>query len=118
MPSATVSPPSAEGRDRPSRGREPAGTEAGEMSDPKDTAADPIEMGDGVARLLRLAGARREPPAERAARVRAAVQKEWMRAVRRQGRAPRWIGFGLAAAAAVVLAVRPWRDEMAPLPAP
>jgi ferric-dicitrate binding protein FerR (iron transport regulator) len=67
--------------------------------------ADPVAR-DPIANLVRLAGARPPVPAERAARVEARVRQAWQAGVasRRRGRWVSW-GAGLAAAAAVALAV-------------
>jgi ferric-dicitrate binding protein FerR (iron transport regulator) len=62
-----------------------------------------------VETLIRNAGARVAPPADRAARVRAAAESVWRRDVRaRRVRRWYWAGGALAAAAALVLAVRPF----------
>jgi ferric-dicitrate binding protein FerR (iron transport regulator) len=61
-----------------------------------------------IERLIRAAGSRPAPGADRAARVRAAVEGEW-RAAGRARRLRRWTGAGvamLAAAAALFLAVQ------------
>jgi ferric-dicitrate binding protein FerR (iron transport regulator) len=74
---------------------------------------------DPVARLVRLAGARPPVPAERAARVEARVRESWQAGVASRRRV-RWVswGVGLAAAAALVLALGAgWRLASRP-PAP
>ena len=68
-----------------------------------------------IERLIRAAGSRQAPGADRAARVRLAVESEW-RAEARARRLRRWTGAGvamLAAAAVLFLAVQP-RSTVAP----
>ena len=68
-----------------------------------------------IERLIRAAGSRPAPGADRAARVRLAVEGEW-RAAARARRLRRWTGAGvamLAAAAVLFLAVQP-RSTVAP----
>ena len=64
---------------------------------------------DVTAQLLRLAGAPPDPPAERTARVRAAVLREW-RARRRQRMIRKGVAIGLLAAAAS-LTVAVWMNR-------
>lgn len=78
---------------------------------PDDARVDPL-----IADLIRFAGRRREPPALRAARVRAAVEGEWRRSVR--GRS-RWSAWHWAVAAAAILLLAVWlRPQTRSLPAP
>jgi hypothetical protein len=65
-------------------------------------------LGDDLVSLLRLAGPREPVPADRLRRVKAAVDAEWRRHVRARARtrALGWSLAGLAAAAAVLVAVR------------
>jgi len=80
--------------------------------------AEPVAH-DPVADLVRLAGARPPVPAERAARVEARVRESWQAGVssRRRVRWASW-GVGIAAAAALVLALGAgWRLVSRP-PAP
>jgi ferric-dicitrate binding protein FerR (iron transport regulator) len=75
-----------------------------------------------VEQLIRAAGARPDPGADRAARVRAAVEREWRAQARARGRR-RWTIGGVAivaAAAAVFLTVRQLSTVAAPAmpPAP
>jgi ferric-dicitrate binding protein FerR (iron transport regulator) len=75
-------------------------------------------MTPDLEQLVRDAGARPAPGADRTARVRAAVERDW-RAQARARRLRRWLGVSgaaLAAAAAVVLVVR--QRSTAPLPPP
>lgn len=60
-----------------------------------------------IARLLRFAGPRLAVPPETSARVRSAVHAEWQASIyaHRRRRAYRWTAAGLAAAAALALAV-------------
>ena len=53
------------------------------------------EREDAVAKLVRLAGARPRPDAERTGRVRNAVHAEWRQTIRRR----RWTRYGISAAA-------------------
>jgi len=74
-------------------------------------------MTDPVESLLRLAGARPAPPAERMRRVRAAVHAEWARGVERRRRRTLGVVALLATAAAVILALGLSRRASSPLPA-
>lgn len=61
---------------------------------------------EATARLLRIAGRRAEVPADRAARVRQAVHREWQAQTRRRAiRRPVLVGLGALAAAAMVLMI-------------
>jgi hypothetical protein len=70
-----------------------------------------------IADLIRLAGRRPEPPAFRAARVRAAVEAEWRGTLHRRSRVMVW-RWALAAAALVLAALwfRPTARPVAPRP--
>jgi hypothetical protein len=76
------------------------------------------EEDDPVATLVRLAGRRTEVNAERAARVRVAVQEEWRSTLRRR----RWLRVAAATAVAAtvggVLLLRTPPATVAPLPMP
>lgn len=71
-----------------------------------DEEPRPRETEDDVARLVRLAGGREEVPAERSARVEAAVREVWLGEVRHRSRRRKayWTG-GLALAATVIVAL-------------
>jgi hypothetical protein len=74
------------------------------MTQPHTSAPDPLDL----EQLIHAAGARPAPGVDRAARVRAAVEREW-RAQTRVRRLRRWTGGGvavLAAAATLFLALR------------
>lgn len=75
---------------------------------------------DITARLLRLAGPRPDAPADRAARVRAAVHARWRRQAARRAVVTRRVAAAalLAAAAVTVIAVRVWQRPDAAPPAP
>lgn len=61
------------------------------------------EPEDSIAKLVRLAGARPRPDAERTARVRNAVYEEWQRGMQRKRRTRYGIGIAIAATLAGVL---------------
>jgi len=85
---------------------------------------------DPMARLIEAAGPRADVPADRAARVRAAVHAQWRAAVsgggvdtkrttRRSRHAGLWAAAGLAAAAVLVVVIgRAWRHPAVPPPDP
>ena len=86
------------------------------MSRDETAAAD-----DAVAELIRLAGRRQAPPAERVERIRAAVQSHWHQQVQGRRRTKLfWIAGTLAAAAAVtwLLVVAPRLTLTGPAPVP
>ena len=68
------------------------------------TIGEAVEQ-EQIARLLRLAGARRPVPAEREARVRAAVHAEWQRDLRTRSRRGRWFQGALALAAVLLISL-------------
>jgi len=73
-----------------------------------------------VSELIRAAGARPVPDADRAARVHAAVEREWRTHTRARGMR-RWAGLGvalLAAAATVFFVARQFSTVALPAPAP
>jgi len=77
------------------------------MSEPRrPQGVDLLPEGDRIGRLLRWAGPRPVAPAERARRVRIAVEADWLHAVsgRRRRRAALW-GGALATAAATLIAL-------------
>jgi len=76
---------------------------------PRSPDEQPGGDDDPIARLLREAGARPAVPQETSARVRSAVHAHWRAQyqVLRRRRIVLWAGCSLAAAAAIVVAIRP-----------
>jgi len=73
-------------------------------------------MKDSIATLLQLAGPRASVPAERHDRVRAVAHAHWRRSVhrRRVRRIALWAGASLAAAAGLLVAIRPGLGRLSP----
>jgi ferric-dicitrate binding protein FerR (iron transport regulator) len=75
------------------------------MTDAGDRTVMSEAGDDGMARLLRLAGPRLAVPADRTARVRAAVHREWQTRLQRRSRRRAVTTAALLAAAAVLMLV-------------
>lgn len=87
---------------------------------PEATGSGTTSGEAALERVLRLSGPRETAPADRVARVRAAVHDEWRETVSARSRRQWFLvgGLGLAAAAALVLAVRRPAPPPSEQPAP